>query len=557
MTGWSTSCVDWERRIVAGESLVTCPPMFPDVAARAYKIFSRLRVADAIGCPPVGKSITQNDKDFVNLLFGSLDLSTGRRLIQEYFYLLAKKNGKSTHAAAIMLTALILNWRNSADFFILAPTVDVADNNYIPLREMIKADPVICNLLKIQNHIRTITHLKTGARLRVVAATAESVAGKKGTGILIDELWLFGKRANSEDMIREAIGGLASRPEGFVIYLSSQSEEPPAGAFRSRLDYARGVRDGRIDDNSFLPIIYEFPRDVVEKREYLDPKNFYITNPYVGISVDQRFLERELFKAQKEDGDMLNGFLSKHLSVEVSTRLRSDRWAGADLWDGCTDESLTLDSIVESSDILTCGIDGGGLDDLYALAVMGRDKDSGVWRVWVRAWVNANVLEIRLKISGMLKDFHEDKLLNIVESKGDDIRQAVDIVEAVYDSGKLFQVGVDPYGIAQTVEEIQSRGIPEDMIVGIAQGWKLISTIKGIERRLSEKKFFHEESAMLNWAVGNARTKAVGNAVSITKQESLNAKIDPLIAIFNAGACMAAAGSAVSPIAVYLPGQQQ
>ena len=32
---WTTSCIDWERRIVAGESLIISPPLFPDVADEA------------------------------------------------------------------------------------------------------------------------------------------------------------------------------------------------------------------------------------------------------------------------------------------------------------------------------------------------------------------------------------------------------------------------------------------------------------------------------------------------------------------------------------------
>ncbi|EKI14053.1 aldehyde dehydrogenase domain protein, partial [Escherichia coli EC96038] len=52
----------------------------------------------------------------------------------------------------------------------------------------------------------------------MVAADPNTVSGIKSVGTLIDELWLFGKQYKAEDMLREAIGGLASRPEGFVVY---------------------------------------------------------------------------------------------------------------------------------------------------------------------------------------------------------------------------------------------------------------------------------------------------------------------------------------------------
>ncbi len=534
---WTTACPDWATRIVSKQSLMPCKPLFPKVADVAERIFKELILVDVMGSPKMGDVTLEWVIEFVRAIFGAYDPRTKRRLIREFFLLISKKNTKSTIAAGVMLTALILNDRQSAELIILAPTKEVADNSFNPIRDFIRADEELSERFNVSEHTKTVTHLGTGATLKVIAAESNAAAGKKASIILIDEVWLFGKRANAESMFREAKGGLASRPEGCVIYLSTMSDEVPCGVFKQLLDYARDVRDGIKVDKSFLPLIYEFPKHLVEAGEHLKPENFYITNPNLGASVDLEYLISEFNKVKDAGEESLRDFLAKHLNIEIGMNLRANRWAGAEFWLQQS-KKFTLNKLIDQSDVITIGIDGGGLDDLLGFAVLGRHKDSRKWWLWNHAWCNTTAVERRKENAPKYQDCVQEGSLTIVERIGDDIDQLAKIAKQVFDSGKLNKIGLDPLGLGGLLDGLLKVGIPEEQMIAVPQGFKLMGYILTTERKLAEGNLYHQGSQLMTWCVGNARAVVKGNGMMISKQESGVGKIDPLIATFNAVALM-------------------
>lgn len=533
---WTTALPDWRERIVKGESLMPCDPLFPEEAAASMEVFDALRIVDAPGQPTMGEVARPWVRDFAAGIFGAL-APNGQRVIREFFLLISKKNGKSTDAAAIMLTELIRNSRHSAEFLILAPTIEVANNSYQPARDMVKADPELDVLLHCIDHQRTIKHRGTGAVLKVVAADSNTVSGKKATGVLVDELWLMGKNAKADAMLREATGGQVSRPEGFTIYLTTQADDAPAGVFKSKLQYFRDVRDGKIEDRKSLGVLYEFPEAMIEARAFTKPANFYVTNPNLGVSVSQEWLEDEWRKVENADDGAKQVFLAKHLNVEIGLGLSNDGWAGARYWPEAADKSLSLEALIDRSEVAVVGIDGGGLDDLLGLAVIGREKATAKWLLWNHAWAHGDVLTRRKDIVSKLLDLEREGSLTICSDPTQDLIEVADVVEQLNEAGLLppsSAVGLDPQGIAALVDELSSRGIADEQMEGVPQGFRLNGAILGSERKVKDRTLEHSGLALMDWCVGNAKVEPKGNAVIVTKQVSGRAKIDPLMASFTA-----------------------
>jgi phage terminase large subunit-like protein len=238
-------------------------------------------------------------------------------------------------------------------------------------------------------------------------------------------------------MLREATGGLASRPEGCVIKLSTQSDDAPAGVFKSDLRLFRDIRDGVIVDPKRLPVIYEHPADMVADGSAMLIENIHMVHPNLGRSVDMEFLRDEYTKAERAGPAELRGFLAKFANLELGLNLRSDRWSGADFWQDAGDPSLTLDTILARSDVVTVGIDGGGLDDLLGLSVIGRCKTTRKWLVWSHAWAHRIVYSRRKDIVSALNDFEAAGDLTVVDLPGDDVREVCEIIANIERSGLL------------------------------------------------------------------------------------------------------------------------
>lgn len=549
---WSTACPDWETRIVERRSLVPIAPLFQAEADAALAVFKSLRIVDVPGMPTFGEACEPFVFDFVAAIFGAYDAETGRRLITEFMLLISKKNAKSTIAAGIMVTALVRNWRHSAELLVLAPTKEVANNVFTPAMGMVRHDPKLRELLHVIEHQRVIKHRVTEAELKVVAADTDIVSGKKAAFILVEELWIFGKNPKADAMLMEATGGMVSRPEGFVVFLTTHSDEAPRGIFKAKLDIFRGVRDGTIVDPRKLGVLYEWPTAMIEAEAYLKPSNFYVTNPNIGRSVDSIWLAEKLAEAIQGEEGSKQVFLAKHLNVEIGTRLSRDRWTGAEYWDEAVDANLLdLDRFLARCEVVVAGIDGGGLDDLLGLALLGREKGSKRWLLWSRAWAWSVVWDRRRDIATKLDELvAEGTLIRCTMPDADafdldgedddlteDVRGVADVLERVQQAG-LFPadgaIGLDPVGVAAIVDELSTREFADGQMKAISQGYKLSSAIKSSARKVAAKTLRHGGTAMMQWCVGNAKMEPRGaSAVAIVKR-SASAKIDPLAAFFNA-----------------------
>lgn len=582
---WDLSCTDWEDRIREGRSLVPDLQLFTDEADMAVAFYDEMQLPDVPGTPKLRTASGEWFRDIVRAAFGSWDAANRVRMIREIFALAPKGSSKTSYSAALMLVSMLMNYRPRATALFVGPTQAISDRAYEQAVGMIEESPDLRRRFRPRDHVKTIEDLVTKSEIAVKTFDLKILTGAMGLiFVLLDELHLLGKSAHTAKVLRQIRGGLDKTPEGILLITTTQSDDIPAGAFKSELKMARNIRDGKYRGRiirPMLPVLYEFPRDIAKSKTkdgvpalWQDPGVWPMVMPNLGKSVQLPDLIADWQTEFDKGAEAINVWASQHLNIEIGEGINAEGWVGADYWEGAGDETLTLDALLARSEVVTIGIDGGGLDDLLGFAVIGREKGTRRWLVWNCAWVHPKVLKLRQDIATFLADFATEvagipaddveivdapplavetddewrlRLANdqwpslTIVAVPKDVEQLGAVVEKVLLSGLLPEknaLGIDPNNASAIIDALIAVGVPDAMIRRLLQGPALAPAMYGLERKLSDGTLSHAAQGLMAWVLGNAKVEMRGNAPMVTKQISGRAKIDPLIALFQAAILM-------------------
>lgn len=541
---WDLSCPDWEDRIRDGRSLIPALPLVEAEASMGLAMFDELRLPDVPGTPTMAEACGPWFRDLVRVAFGSWDPRVRLRYIRDIMAMLPKGQSKTTYSAGLLVTALLMNKRPRAEALFVAPTQAVADNAYEKAVGMIECSPDLQRRFHPRDHTKTIEDLLNGTELRVKTFDVNILTGTILIMALVDELHLLGRSSHTTKVMRQIRGGLEKTPEGLLIITTTQSDEAPVGAFKDELKFARKMRAGEFRGRSvrqMLPLLYEFPSDIAgDKVKWADPHHWPMVMPNLGRSVHLPSLIADWNSEQEKGEHAVKVWASQHLNIEIGVGISDDGWRGADYWEERADVTLTLDDLMARSEVVTVGADGGGLDDLFGLSVIGREKVTRRWLVWSHAFAHPSVKDVRKDIVSTLEDFEAEGSLTFCEVS-EYIDRIAAIVARLHAAGLLPEkdaVGFDPNNIAAFIDALAVKGIEGALLRRLHQGPALSPALWGLEHKLSDGTISHSGLALMNWCVGNVKVEVKGNGNMATKQAAGRAKIDPFIAMLCAAILM-------------------
>ena len=537
------ACPDWWEKLQAGEVPMADIPVNQAKAAKVLAFFNRLRLPDVPGNPAMAEACGDWFKTILVVFFAGEDPETQRDLVWELLCLVPKKNSKSTYVAALALTALYMEEAPNRQMLLVGPSQNISERCFEQAQGMVNLDEKLKLIFKVQDHLKTITRRKTGTALDVKTFDTSIVTGEIPVLTIIDELHELGKKAKAAKVMQQIRGGGITKVRGKVLMITTQSDEMPTGIWKSELTKARAIRDGKGGASPImLPILYEFPQELQRKEGFWrDHSNWHLVLPNLGLSIDEQALEDDYENNGKVSKEAEQIWASQHLNIEIGVGIGGDAWSGAPHWEGAAIEGMTLDRLIDESEVCTIGVDWGGADDLAALAVLGRRASDKVWLLWVRAWARKTVFEQRPKIADALRGFQADGDLSVVETPELQAAEAAMICARVKLAGKLPEtggIGLDVAGVALLLDALEELEMSAPLVQAVPQGWKLQAAISTVALKLESRRLLHADQSIMAWAVGNAKQELKGSNYMVTKQASGATKIDPLMAAFDAAMLM-------------------
>jgi phage terminase large subunit-like protein len=538
------ACPDWWERIQAGQTPMADVPVNQKKAAKAVAFFNRLRLPDVPGNPPLAEACGDWFRDILCAFLASEDPETAQQLVWELLCMVPKKNSKTTYVAGLGLTALYMIEVPNRQMLLVGPSQNISERCFSQAQGMIRLDPKLDMIFKVQDHLKCITRRKTGTKLDVKTFDTTIVTGEIPILTILDEVHELGKKAKAAAVMQQIRGGGITKQRGQVLMITTQSDEPPAGIWRTELDKARAIRDGKGGSAPImLPVLYEYPlKKQLDQDFWRDPKNWDLILPNMGRSIDRQAIVDDYENNGKVTKQAEQIWASQHLNIEIGVGLGGDGWSGAPHWASCVDESLTgLDVLLRRSEVCTIGIDWGGADDLAALYVIGREAKTKKWLGWGKAWARPSVFEQRKSIAPRLRQFEQDGDLIVAQSGEEQAASAAAICRRIADSGLLPEqagIGLDSAGVALLLDALEEEKIEQPLVQAVAQGWKLQTAISSVPLKLEDRRFVHGDQPIMGWCVGNAKQTLKGSNYVVTKEISGAAKIDLLMAMFNAAMLM-------------------
>ena len=455
-------------------------------------------------------------KAFIQALFGFIDAETGLRRYREAFFLVGRKNGKSTLLAGLALYMLIADGEGGAEVYSTATKYAQARLLFDEAHNMVKQSPDLSRHMKKRK--TDLYYLPSMSKLQALARNSDTLDGLNASFVIMDELHGV-KDRNLYEVMRQS---QSARRQPLLVMITTAGTVREC-IFDDMYEHACAVADGSITDETFLPILYELDK----RDEWTDPAAWIKANPSLGAIKKADDLRIKVDRA-KQNPVELSGVLCKEFNIRETVKTA---WLSFD----AINSTDTFDMNTFRGAYCIGGVDLSITTDLTCASLLFMKRGSEQKYVTQMYWLPADNLRERVQQDKIPYDkWLERGLLRLCAGNTINYSDVTAWFTETVKQYELFPAWVyyDSYSARYFVEEMQMQGFN---MVRCIQGAKTLSLpMQMLGADLQAHKVNYNNNPVLKWCLTNTgiQTDRNGNIVPV-KNQSPRQRIDGTAALLD------------------------
>ena len=459
-------------------------------------------------------------KAAVSAIFGIVD-EDGIRVFREVFIVVARKNGKSLFASAIIAYMAYMDDEHGAKVYCLAPKLGQARIVFDNFYKMLEKKTV---LLKMSHKRRSDIYVsETNTSIEPLAFSSKKSDGYNPHLVVNDELasWIGASGLRQYEVMKSALG---ARRQPLILNISTAGYEDD-GIFDELYTRSTSVLKGTSGERRLLPLLYMIDEDDVAS-SWGNFETLKKSNPNMGISVSEEFYQEEIIIAKNSLSKKAE-FLTKYCNIKQNS---SVAWLDREDVERASLEGVTLENFRGSYAV--GGIDLSQTVDLTAASVL--IEREGKLYAFCQFFMPANRLEKGQQIDRVTYDIFVKK--GIVTLSGENYVNYKDVLQWFIDIRDqyemyILQVGYDRYSAQYLVDDMEDNGFRMD---DVHQGENLTPVIREFEGYIKDGSFFIPGNNLLRGHFLNVALKqnAETRKVRPVKREQ-RARIDGFVSVID------------------------
>ena len=429
------------------------------------------------------------------VLFGWKKITTNMRRFRMGYVKVARKNGKSTLAAAIGLLLFLFDNEPGAQVYTAATKRAQARIVHAEAVAMVRKSPSLSKLVTINKDNLSIPDQR--CKFEPLGADEGTDDGLNVHGAIIDELHAH-KTRRCLDVLDSATGS-RRQPLLFIITTAGAGK---LGVDQDQQKYCEKILGGLIEDDSMFCIMY----GVDEEDEWTDEKCWIKANPNLGVSCSLADLQAKCKKAI-EMPTFRNEFLQKHLNRQTE---QFQCFIPIEKWAACRD--IVADDVLKGRPCFI-GIDLSNKIDISAVvAVFPPTESDPKWRIKPKFFVPQESADRRER-ENRVPYATWGRLGHVELTPGNVIDYAwiEQYIAKLATEYEIQMLAFDPWNATQTAQHMDQQGMKT---IEVVQGYRSLSEpTKEFEKLVVSKQLGHDGNPVMDWMVSNVAidTDPAGN----------------------------------------------